>query len=315
MKLSLIDLHCDTIYKMYNSAKSCNDPSLAIHLCEDFHDTYENYLQIAAIWSNRKCSDEEAFTQFVNIIEYLHSDILQSNNVVLSEYFRRSSLFSSPSNQLVLAVEDARLLSEAPDRIEFLYKCGVRFLTLLWKGVTCIGGAYDTDLGLTSFGRYAVKQCTELGIIADISHASEKSAYEILELSKGTPVIASHSNSHAVFPHPRNISDEIFHEICRSDGLVGINLYTEHLGIRLHGASGIDAVLKHIDHFLCLGGEDVICFGCDFDGADTPFDLQHPRDLSKIAEEMLFRGYSETVIEKLFWKNAERFLKKNIFNK
>jgi membrane dipeptidase len=159
-----------------------------------------------------------------------------------------------------------------------------------------------------------VRECGRLGIIPDVSHASEACANDILEEADRTPVVATHSDSYTVYPHSRNLSDTLFSEIRKREGLVGINLYCEHLGYGTLRGSEIDVTLRHIEYFLSLDGEDVLCFGCDFDGARTPPALQHPRDLTYLAEEMLRRGYPSLTIEKLFWKNAKRFLIKNIFN-
>ena len=294
MNLSLVDLHCDTVYELYAHHKSFEDPTLAIQLLRDCSDVYQSYLQVTAIWSDQHLSDEEAFRQCLRMLKLFHRDFLRS------------------PNRLIPAVEDARLLGGDLDRLEILYQNGVRFLTLLWKGCSCIGGAYDTDDGLTPFGKRVVSACARLGIVADISHASIQSAYDTLEQAVGKPVIASHSDSFSVFPHPRNLTDELFEQIRACYGLVGINLYQEHLGIGSLRGSAIDVILRHVDHFLSLGGEDNLCFGCDFDGAVTPSELRHPQDLIAIAEEMLCRGYSQTIIEKLFWKNAEAFIENNI---
>jgi len=109
------------------------------------------------------------------------------------------------------------------------------------------------------------------------------------------------------------LRDDLFEEIRNCGGLVGINLCQSHLGIDSLKESDIDAVLRHVERFLALGGENTLCFGCDFDGAVTPRTLQRPQDLVRIANEMLRRGYAPSIIEKLFWKNAKRFMENHIF--
>lgn len=295
MNLSLIDLHCDTLYEIYAKKKAANDPHLAVQLKYDFSDLYEFYWQVGAIWSDSRLSDEDAFKQCMRILQHLNED------------------FGDTYVSIIPAVEDARILAEDIDRLFVLYQKGVRFLTLLWKGLSCIGGAYDTYEGLTPFGKRVVTQCTRLGGIPDLSHASYQSAYDILEHANGSAVVASHSNSFSVFPHPRNLRDDLFEEIRNCGGLVGINLCQSHLGIDSLKESDIDTVLRHVERFLALGGENTLCFGCDFDGAVTPRTLQRPQDLVLIANEMLRRGYAPSIIEKLFWKNAKRFMENHIF--
>jgi len=181
----------------------------------------------------------------------------------------------------------------------------------MWSGVSCIGGAYDTDSTLTEFGCDVVLSCIELGIIPDISHASVKSADKVFELccENDYPVIASHSDAYSVFAHPRNLSDKQFMNIKALRGLVGINLCEEHLG-----GSEYSTVLNHIEHYLSLGGEDIICFGCDFDGAKTPGCLSDISSLHILANEMSRLNYSDSLIEKIFYLNAKNFIFKNIIN-
>ena len=95
---------------------------------------------------------------------------------------------------------------------------------------------------------------------------------------------------------------------------MGIDLYTEHLGSHRDAPNAIDLVIQHIEHFWSLGGVDTVCLGCDFDGAEPPVLLSSPNDLPRLAEQLLRRGYSEDTVEKLFWKNAKKFLMQHIFN-
>ncbi len=309
MILSLSDLHCDTLYEIFAKQKSVNDPSLAVSLDPLAVHPYQKHTQVTAIWSDSSLSDEDSFLQCVSILEQLQE------HRIFDCFYRgvgNASFFLEQSKAFLLGVEDARLLSGEISRLTFLHQKGVRILTLLWKGVSCIGGAYDTDRGLTAFGKEVVTCSTELGIVCDISHASIRSAYDTIEMANGAPVIASHSDSFSVYPHPRNITDSLFSDIKQTGGLVGINLYDVHLGMHALRGTATDMILRHIDHFLSIGGEDVICFGCDFDGAQTPLEYQHPEDLYSLSNEMVRRGYSERVIQKIFWKNADRFIMKHI---
>lgn len=308
MILSLSDLHCDTLYEIFAKQKSPNDPSLAVSLDPSAKHPYQKHTQVTAIWSDSSLSDEDSFLQCVSILERLQ-------DYRFFDCFYRggnAKSFLEQSKAFLLGIEDARLLSGNISRLALLYQKGIRILTLLWKGVSCIGGAYDTEYGLTAFGKEVVTTCTKLGIVCDVSHASHKSAYDTIETANGFPVIASHSDSFSVYPHPRNITDSLFSDIKQTGGLVGINLYNVHLGMHTLRGTATDIILRHIDHFLTIGGEDVICFGCDFDGAKTPLEYQHPEDLYSLFQTMLRRGYSEDIVEKIFWKNADHFIMKHI---
>lgn len=295
MNLALFDLHCDTAYEAYIRNKRLRTKELAV----DFNiGSFSRLSQVLALWSDKRLSNEDAYQQCLSMITFVKQEQLQHPKDFLN-------------CTLYLAVEDARILYGQIERLDVLYQLGVRFLTLCWAGNSCIGGAYDTNIGLTAFGKQVIKRCFELGIIPDLSHASIQTVNDVLEIANGRPLIASHSNAFAIHPHPRNLPDELFREIVNCNGLVGINLYTEHLGLNSN-RSATDMIMKHIDHFLALGGEQTVCFGCDFDGAETPSYYQHPSDLFALAKEMEKRNFSYSLIEKIFYKNAEDFLNKNI---
>lgn len=302
MELSLFDLHCDTVFEIFRNKQSLISNDLAVSF--DKSKKYRHYCQTFDIWSEASLDDECAFEQFKKIYKYFITDI--------------SNITPSELRPYVLAVEDARILNNDIKRLDHLKLCNIKILTLTWSGVSCIGGAYDTDYSLTEFGESVVNKCFELGIIIDISHSSRKTAQRVFELNNNRfPIIASHSNSYSVFPHPRNLTDNEIKHIIDCSGLIGINLYYKHLGLDPDASefTAIKKILEHIEHILSLGGENILCFGCDFDGADTPSGLKTISDLDKIANRMISKGYSETTINKIFWDNANNFANKNLLYK
>lgn len=302
MDLSLFDLHCDTAFEIYRNKQSLIDNDLAVSFNKA--KKYREYCQTFAIWSDSSLDDESAFEQFKKIYKYLAADIASVSPTELRSY--------------VFAVEDARILKNDITRLDYLDKCNIKILTLLWSGSSCIGGAYDTDGSLTEFGERVVEKCFDLGIIIDISHSSRKTAQKVFELNYNRfPIIASHSNSYSVFPHPRNLTDNEIKQIIACSGLIGINLYYRHLGLEANACEfeTLDRILEHIEHILSLGGENALCFGCDFDGADTPECLKNISDLDKIANRMVAKGFDEKTVNKIFWDNANNFANKNLFYK
>ena len=213
---------------------------------------------------------------------------------------------------LILAVEDARILENDLDRLITLHSNGVRILTLNWYGKTCIGGGHDTNIGLTDFGISVVKKCFEIGIIPDISHCSFQGAEMTLDLAKenNKPIIASHSNSYSVNPHTRNLRDEDFIRIVNLSGLVGINLCPEHLSSK--SSANIIDIINNIEHYLSLGGENIIAMGGDLDGTNLPNGISGIEDISKIANEMQRLNYPDELVRKIMYKNAFEFFKRNI---
>ena len=211
----------------------------------------------------------------------------------------------------VLTAEDARILCGDINRLYTLRETGVRVLTPLWGGVTCIGGSHTSDEGLTPFGRDVVKECFQTGIIPDVSHASRKSAYEIIDLAitfKKT-VIASHSCAFSVNSHTRNLTDEEFLGIAQSGGIVGVNLYPPHL--KGHEADVSD-VLEHIRHFINLSDVSRVALGCDFDGMNVF--AKGGEDVGCIPRlaELLTAAFGKEAAEKILFTNAYELLTEHI---
>ncbi len=306
MKLSLFDLHCDTAHRMLLEKQPLARNSFAISL--ENAEKFEHYTQIMALWPSPDRTDEEGWEQVLSMLDHLKNDpsILHGDARIATE------LSDAASATLLLSVEDARILAEKHERIDLLHRLGVRFLTPLWKGSTCIGGAHDTKDGLTAFGKAALRRAAALGIILDVSHASERAASEILEIGAevSRPVIASHSNSFDACPVSRNLKKEQIKQIVFCGGLIGLNLHVPFLK-HDRKACAWD-ILPHIESFLEAGAQDCLALGCDMDGCDLPMEIPTLKELPHLAEQMLRRGYPEMLIRKIFFENATEFAKKHL---
>ncbi|MBQ8747080.1 MAG: membrane dipeptidase [Clostridia bacterium] len=305
--MNLFDLHCDTALELYLQNQPLKDNTLHVSLGKSA--PFDSYIQTMAVWSDRSLSNEDAYRQFLKTASRL-KDELKANEIPLIR--QGTSLRQKPARGVILAVEDARILNSDLARLDYLYRLGVRFLTLMWGGTTCIGGSHDTDAPLTDFGRTVVETCFEIGIVPDVSHASRQVTAEVIAMAKQArrPIIATHSNAFAVHPHSRNLTDEEFSAIVESGGIVGISLCRPHL---TDGDCTIADVIRHIKHYLHLGGEDALCLGCDFDGIDTPPDgIADLSDLPALYRAMLDSGISEEITQKIFFENAYGFTAANI---
>lgn len=307
MKLSLFDLHADTAWAMYEFQQPLAQNTLAVSL--EKAACFERYAQVMALWTHPSLSDEDGWKRCLDMHRSLLADpSLQEKKAQIRTTVSQED--HTPS--FLLSVEDARILNGQIDRVDLLYGMGVRILTPLWKGLSCIGGAHDTDAGLTAFGSSAIDRAVNLGMIPDISHANEKSADEIFSIAAkhSRPVIASHSNAHARCGVTRNLRDGQIRAILENGGVIGINLYTHFLCT--DGNASVNDILRHIDYFLEMGAENALCLGCDMDGADLPPDIPDLSYLPRLAEEMQKRSYSEKVIRAIFFENAHRFAEQHI---
>lgn len=299
--MEIIDFHCDTLTRIEKYGYTLNDPRL--HVTPQKAASFGRYVQVGAVWSDRALSDSAAWERFRHVVDYYASLDGALTILVPGEAIRAK-------RAIILAVEGARLLCGELSRLELLYRRGMRILTLNWSGRDCIGGAWDTDEGLSPFGEAVIKRCFELGIVPDVSHSSRSGISGAVELAKkhSKCVIASHSNSYAVCAHPRNLTDSEFCEIVSLGGVVGISMCPYHLCAE---NACIDDVLRHIYHYMEIGGERAVVLGCDFDGIDTP-----PDGISDISAmprlyDAICRELDENTAKRIFFENAYEFLQTN----
>ncbi|MBO5745094.1 MAG: membrane dipeptidase [Clostridia bacterium] len=289
--MKYFDLHCDTLTKLYDGLLTFDNRETHVNRSEIF--SFEEYRQVFAIWSDPALHPNEGFDRFCSIADNINT-------------------FKIPLQNSILAVEGADILNGKLERLDKMYAKGVRILTLMWKGRTCIGGSYDTDYPLDRFGGAVLRHCFHLDIVPDLSHASDRTFFDCIPYAEkaGKPLIASHSNSRAVFDHPRNLTDEMFGIIRDLGGVVGISLYPNHV---CSGECTVEDVLRHIEHYIMMDGENTVCLGCDFDGIEiTPKDIPSARFITNLAYEMEKRGYGNMLINKIFFENADTFFSKNI---
>lgn len=314
MKYSLFDTHCDTAFELYHRKEDLWQNSCHISLSHAA--AYEKYVQLYAIWCNRRQDDQTCWEEFLAVSDNFDR-LIEQNSDKISRVRASTELaqtLATKQSAAILAVEDARLLAGDIDRLQILYDKGVRCMTLLWGGPTCIGGSHDTDLGLTDFGKAVVAGCFELGIVPDISHASEQSVDDVIAIAQKyqKPFIATHSNCYSVYPHSRNLRDRHLQALIELGGLVGISMCCSHLRDCSQRGAGIDDVIRHIDRYVALDAESNLCFGCDFDGTDLPEGIYHVDDLYKIGDGLAEHGYTKEMLEKLFWTNAYTFFNTQI---
>ena len=304
----LFDLHCDTLYECLQQEKSLTDNDL--NLSFDRLAGYGRFVQVLAMWSNWQLTEEEAWQRFGMAHDLLASELAKNPAVRLcTSDAELAACEADGTGAVFFAVEGGKLLADDITRVDALHAAGVRFLTLVWNSVCKIGGGYDTDEGLTPFGYEVVRRCLSLGIIPDVSHASDKMTDEVLALCEaaGKVCIATHSNSRAMCDHRRNLTDERFRRIAKLGGVVGVSLAPHHL---TRGEScTVQDVVRHIEHYLSLGGENAVCLGCDLDGVGTlPQGIESVSDLYKIADRLGQNGHSDDCIGKIFYANARNFI-------
>jgi len=210
----------------------------------------------------------------------------------------------------VLSVEGLSPLGGDLEKIPVLHGWGVRILGLVWmKSNEIAGSSTDPDpakrTGLTEKGRKAVAMANDLGMVIDVSHASDEAVRDVAGLSSD-PIIASHSCAKALRDHPRNLSDDLLELIASKGGVVGVNFYTTYLSDAPAKTVGRKTVVDHILHMVKIMGVDHVALGSDFDGAKTPVGLKTAAQHQLLAKDLLDSGLSHEDVAKIMGGNALR---------
>lgn len=217
----------------------------------------------------------------------------------------------------VLHLEGAEAIDGNFELLDVLYAAGLRSLGPVWSRPNAYGhgvpfrcpSSPDTGPGLTDLGKKLIAACNQRKILIDLSHLNERGFWDVAAISDG-PLVATHSNAHALSPHSRNLTDQQLAAIRDTGGVVGVNFATAFLRQdgRMDADTPIELVIDHVEHILKHVGEDGVCFGSDFDGAGIPAGLGDAAGLQKLVEVLRARGYGELLIEKVCHKNWLRVL-------
>ena len=300
--MKLFDLHCDTAYRCYTERTPMAKNEFHISLERGLR--YDPWVQCFAVWMPDEKRGQEAVALFKAVADFFQSELRGAGDKI-SQY-RSAEDLESGRSLAILTVEGGGALGGELETLDLMRDYGVKMLTLTWNGRCELGsGALDAeDIGLSDFGREAVRRMEALSIIPDLSHASEKLFWDVCHETE-RPFAVSHSNLKALCDHPRNLTDEQFQEVVRRGGLVGLNFCIHFLDEKRHGEK--DIFFRHLDRMLSLGGEKTVALGGDFDGTDVPAYLEGIQSMAALREEMLRRGYSGEQTDALFFDNARRF--------
>lgn len=201
----------------------------------------------------------------------------------------------------LISIEGAELIGCDIARLERAYERGVRLVNITWNYPNTLSGTAmsSNNSGLTQKGCEFFKAAQEMGVAVDMSHISEAAFWDCCELAQ-KPIIASHSNSRALCPHARNLTDEQFSALVKLGGGAGLNLCADFLGL----GRDVEAVVDHAEHFLALGGEKSVCLGGDLDGIDEmPREMHGVQDWGLVYEAMLRRNWNEDLVRDIFYNN------------
>ncbi len=247
----------------------------------------------------------------------------------------------------LIGMEGGHMINNSLPILRMYAALGVRYLTLTHSVNTDwadSSGDKPTHNGLTDFGKEVVRELNRLGVLVDVSHVSDKTFWDALEISNA-PVIASHSSCRSLCDNPRNMTDEMIKAMAAKGGVIQINYHIEFLDLKateyfkkaeplfreLMAKAGPQAdaakvgdevarqigpapkiswerIIDHIDHAVKLVGADHVGLGSDFDGAMMPVGMEDVSNLPKITDALVRKGYGASDIRKILGENLLRVL-------
>ena len=287
--MNCVDFHCDTLFRMHREGLSF--ASSALHLNRRICIHERRRIQVFALWADCDQSGENAWRECIRLLQkYRSFDFLPNNTMG------------------IFAIEDAKILCGKLNRLLLLRRLGVRILTFFWKDGNELGGGWNTNQGLTPFGRCVLSECFRLGIIPDVSHASLPAAEEILYEAKRckNTAIASHGGAYSVCNHKRNLPDTLLKAVAQCDGRIGLTMVPAHLTNERNAT--MEHFAAHLAHLYSLNLEKHTVLGCDFDGCDQlPNGIRSAGDLSLLRKHLLSSGFTKEQCNRLFWENGYAF--------
>lgn len=217
----------------------------------------------------------------------------------------------------IVHLEGADALAPDLSDLEAWYERGLRSVGIVWsrpnafaEGVPfAFPGSPDTGPGLTDAGRALVAACNRLGVLVDLSHLNEAGFWDVARISEA-PLVATHSNAHALCASSRNLTDRQLDAVRGSGGVVGVNFAVNFL--REDGDqvpdTPIGEIVRHVDYLADRMGIDHVAFGSDFDGAVVPDAVGGVGGFPAITDALAEAGYDEESVAKVAHGNWLRVL-------
>jgi membrane dipeptidase len=208
----------------------------------------------------------------------------------------------------VFHIEGAEAIDTDFRALDVLYGAGLRSIGLVWSRENAFGTGVpfvhnstpDIGPGLTDAGKELVRLCNSLGVMIDMSHLNAAGFRDVAAISTH-PLVATHSNVHAISPHARNLMDWQLAAIRESKGMVGLNFATAFLRPdgQFNDQTDIETMVRHVDAMVEAVGEDHVGMGSDFDGARIPAAIGDVKGVQKLFAALLDKGYGEALVRKI----------------
>lgn len=312
MKFPVFDFHCDTALALLgedlNQAGSLRKNTLHIDL--ERARSLGGYAQCFACFTTPLVEEQRNLSPIVLFereLATIQREVDQNSDLISIAYTVEEIEENRAAGKMsaILTLEGTAGFGYDPALLEDLWAIGFRVSSLGWNEKNPLTGSHITGGGLTDQGREYVREAQRLGIRIDVSHISDEGFWDIAKMTEA-PILATHSNSRAVWNHSRNLTDDMFRVICETGGVAGYNACRDFTGEN----PDLDTVCDHILHFMELDPSGRhIALGGDLDGVDSmPEGFEGVQSYPALAQQLLRRGLDEKTGMDIFWNNAVRVL-------
>ncbi|MGM9660313.1 MAG: dipeptidase [Faecousia sp.] len=312
MKFPVFDFHCDTALALLgedlNQAGSLRKNALHIDL--ERAGELGGYAQCFACFTTslmEEFHNLSPIVMFERELATIQREVDKNKDLISIAYTTQEIAENRAAGKMsaILTLEGTAGFGHDPALLEDLWAIGFRVSSLGWNEKNPLTGSHITGGGLTDQGREYVREAQRLGMRIDVSHISDEGFWDILKITEA-PIIATHSNSRAVWNHSRNLTDDMFRAICETGGVAGYNACRGFTGEN----PNLDTICDHILHFLELDPSGKhIALGGDLDGVEeTPDGFDGIQSYPALARRLLQRGLEEQTVMDIFWNNAIRVL-------
>ena len=240
-KCLTVDTHCDTPMLMIKPGFSVRNENKSPQSRVDLPRMKSGGLDAMffAVFTGQKPRTEEnyqkSYTLAHQMLDSIHSMVKKDSDLatLAMKPDDLARIEKTGKRAIYIGMENGFPIAKDLSRVEEFYKLGVRYITLChsYHNDICDSSSDSKPAehnGVSEFGKLVIAEMNRLGMMVDISHASDKSFFDVLEFSKA-PVIASHSSVRAVAKHNRNMTDEMIKKLAEKGGVIQICLLDDYI--------------------------------------------------------------------------------------
>ncbi len=310
MPYPVADCHCDTLLKrfMYEREMSWDMVTDGFEVTKDSMRAGNVALQVHAMFVPDTFRDMALRVALEMMVDSYQLEM--DHDLVRVDGPDDIEELSPEQPGFILALEGSLPLGTDTKLLPVFYGMGVRVLTLVWSRPNAFCDGVGNERGLSEQGIKLIRDCEDIGIIVDLSHASEATFWDAMN-SATRPMLCSHSCCSKFSSEVRNINDEQMQALAEAGGMLCIAFFSGFLNGT--DKASIADVVKHIEYAVDIMGPDKVGLGSDFDGLPfLPTDLKGPEDYPAIEEALRKTGMEESTIEGVMGGNLMRFFRENL---